>query len=97
MIGRFVIIRTRSAGVHTGFLLEWSGTAVQLGEARRIWSWAGAFTLNEIALRGCAEESRISEAVPLIALTEAIEIIPCTPEAQDNLVRSRNGAPSASA
>lgn len=91
MIGQFVIVRTRSAGVHTGYLVESFGTAVTLREARRLWAWKGAFTLNEIALRGCAKESRISEAVPLILLTEAIEVIPCLEAAVINLRQSRNG------
>ena len=92
MIGQFVIVRTRSAGVHTGYLLEQAGTAAVLGEARRLWRWGGAFTLNEAALRGCAESSRISEPVNRILLTEVIEVIPCQPVAIENLRRSRNGA-----
>ncbi len=92
MIGKFVIIRTRSAGVHTGYLVESYGTAVTLREGRRLWSWQGAFTLHEIALRGCGEGSRISEPVKEILLTEAVEVIPCTEKAAENLQRSRNGA-----
>jgi hypothetical protein len=96
MIGKFVIVRTRSAGVHMGTLTESSGTAVLLRDARRLWSWRGAFTLHEVSLHGCDESSRISEAVMEIGLTEAIEVIPCTETARKNLVRSRNGAPQSS-
>lgn len=92
MIGKFVIVRTRSAGVHTGYLREQAGTAAVLAEARRLWRWSGAFTLNEAALHGVGEDSRISEPVPLILLTEAIEVIPCTETAKLSLSRSRNGA-----
>lgn len=91
MIGQFVIIRTYSAGVHTGILEECSGTAVVLRDARRIWRWSGAFTLNEMAMHGCGEDSRISQPVPTILLTQAIEVIPCSAQAQENLSRSRNG------
>ena len=91
-IGKFVLVRTKDAGVHHGFLESIADTAVLLRESRRLWKWDGAFTLNEIALRGCEESSRISEPVELILLTQAIEVIPCTPEAEVNLRRSRNGA-----
>lgn len=77
----YVVIRTYSAGVHIGQLVEQSadGKRVVLSDARRIWSWKGANTLHEIALRGVAAGSRISEAVSGITLTEAIEIIECAP------------------
>ncbi|MBX9623820.1 MAG: hypothetical protein K2X82_08390 [Gemmataceae bacterium] len=36
MIGAFVIVRTYSAGVHCGTLIEQAGTAARLANARRI-------------------------------------------------------------
>lgn len=92
MIGEFCIVRTYSAGVHCGVLDECSGTAVVLKDARRIWRWSKAFSLNEMSLKGCGEDSRISQPVARIMLTQAVEIIPCTDKARENLSRSRNGA-----
>ena len=92
MIGEFCIVRTYSAGVHCGVLDECNGTAVVLKESRRIWRWSNAFTLNEMAVNGCGEDSRISQPVARIMLTEAVEVIPCTDKARKNLSRSRNGA-----
>jgi hypothetical protein len=89
VIGRKVLVRTHSAGVHFGTLEECCGRAVRLSEARRLWRWSEANTLNEIALRGCGEQSRISEPVPEILLTEAIEVIPLSAAAWANLGRSR--------
>jgi hypothetical protein len=80
-----VIVRTFSAGVHYGTLKRRDGREVELTDARRIWYWRGANTLNEIALRGVAPGSKISESVGSIVLTEAIEIIPCTNDAVSNL------------
>jgi hypothetical protein len=94
MIGEFVIVRTRSAGVHCGYIQEFTGhsTCLILKEGRRIWRWRGANTLNEVSLCGIDESySRISEPVPTICLTEAIEVIPCSEEARKNLSRSRWG------
>lgn len=93
MLGKFVLVRTYSAGVHCGTLKEIHGTAALLTDCRRLWRWRGAKTLNEIALYGVDEEySRISEPVETILLTEAIEVIPCTKKAQANLIRTRWGA-----
>jgi hypothetical protein len=77
-IGKYCIIRTYSAGVHVGEVLDRAGTEVLLRNARRIHYWEGAFTLNAIALNGASENSRLSEIVPEILLTESIEIIPCS-------------------
>lgn len=81
MIGKNVIVRTYSAGVHFGTLASRDGKEAVLNDARRIWYWEGAFTLSAIALNGLGGNSKLSVAVPEILLTEAIEIIPCTNEA----------------
>lgn len=82
-LGSFVIVRTYSAGVHVGTLASHNGTIVVLTDTSRIWRWRGANTLHELALHGPAEEwTRISERVPQITLTEAIELIPVQPEAE---------------
>ena len=81
----FVIVRTYAAGVHVGDLKSRDGKEVTLTDAQRIWYWKGANTLHEIALRGVGSGSKVSERVPEILLTEAIEIIQATDEARDNL------------
>ena len=92
MIGSFVIVRTYSAGVHMGTLAECNGTNVLLKDARRLFRWGGAFTLHEASVNGVSEDSRISQPVESILLTQAIEVIPCTEKSAKNLSRSRNGA-----
>lgn len=83
--GKFVLVRTYSAGVHFGLLASRNGREVRLLDAQRIWSWTGANTLSEISLRGVGADSKISEQVESITLTEAIEVIPCTDAARNNL------------
>jgi hypothetical protein len=76
-----VLVRTYSAGVHFGYLVSRDGREVTLGRSRRIWRWYGANTLSEIATSGLdVKRSRVATPVT-ITLTEAIEIIDCTPEA----------------
>ena len=83
-----VIVRTYSAGVHYGTLVSRDGKEVVLSNARRIWRWLGANTLNEIANHGVGVGSKVSEQVDSIELTDAIEIIACRPEA----VKAMEGA-----
>lgn len=85
MIGKKVIVRTHSAGVHFGTLAAKNGKEVVLRGARRIWYWEGAFTLSAVAVSGVGKGSKLSVSVPEILLTEAIEIIPCSEEATENL------------
>lgn len=80
-----VIVRTYSAGVFFGYLVSREGKEVSLERARRIWMWRGANTLSEIASFGLdAKQSRVATPVS-ITLTEAIEIIDCTPTAVDSI------------
>ena len=88
MGNQYVVVRTYSAGVHVGELVDRRDKEVTLANARRIWSWQGANTLNEIALRGVGKGSRVSEPVSRIILTEAIEILECTPEGEGALRKS---------
>ena len=82
-----VIVRTYSAGVHYGTLERQSedGKRVRLVNAKRIWRWEDAWTLNEVATAGVGKGSKIGAAVPWIELTEAIEVIGCTPAAVASL------------
>lgn len=81
LIGQKVIVRTFSAGVHIGTLDAKAGKEVRLSGAHRAWYWKGAFTLNEIAVKGVGSGSKIGVAVPAVELTEAIEIIPISDDA----------------
>lgn len=87
MIGQYVLVRTYSAGVHMGTLVESHGTAVLLRDARRLWRWKGANSLHEVSQDGVGEGSRISKPVPTILLTQAIEVIPCSPRGRTSLDR----------
>jgi hypothetical protein len=76
-----VIVRTYSAGAHFGFLKRRDGKEVELTGSRRIWRWYGAWTLSEVAT-GQLDTNKSKIGAPVdIVLTEAIEIIDCTPEA----------------
>lgn len=91
--GAFVLVRTRNAGVHAGYLVGDAAEKLSLLDARRVWRWRGANSLSELSQKGAETDwTRISEPVPTITLTDAIEIIPCSDAAKENLKKSRWGA-----
>jgi len=59
------------------------GKTVRLTNARRIWYWAGAASLSQLAVAGTSKpkECKFPVAVDDVLLTEAIEIIPMTEQA----------------
>jgi hypothetical protein len=79
----YVIIRTYSAGVFAGNLLEHNERTVKLANARRLWYWDGAFTLSQLAMEGVSkpENCKFPCEVKSIILLDALEIIPCTEKA----------------
>ena len=85
LLGKYVIVRTYSAGVHVGTITSLKGKEAVLSDARRIWSWKGAFTLSEIANHGVGNGSKLSEEVPVIILTEVIEVIPVSADSEKQL------------
>ncbi len=90
MVGKYVIVRCRDAGVHAGVLESNSGRECVLTDARRLWYWkvnkgaTGDF-LHGIALAGVAKGSKLSAAVPRIHLTENCEIIECSADAEASI------------
>ena len=84
---KYVIVRTYSAGVHAGTLVSQKGKEVVLMNTRRIWYWKGAASLSEMAVSGVKTPLDCKFSVPVgeNTLTEAIEILACTPEAKKNI------------
>ncbi len=84
---KFVICRTYSAGVFAGFLESRDGKEVVLTKARRLWRWYGAASLSQLAMEGTKQpkDCKFPVAVDRVELTEAIEILDVTPEAQKSI------------
>ena len=85
--GRYVIIRTYSAGVFAGNLISRRGKEVILQNARRLWKWAGAASLSQLAMEGVKDPDNCMFPceVDSINLLEAIEIIDCTDKAKESI------------
>ena len=85
--GAYVIVRTYSAGVFAGTLANREGREVTLKNARRLWRWAGAASLSQLATTGtsCPEDCRFPAPVEEVLLTEAIELLSVTKQARKSI------------
>jgi hypothetical protein len=78
------IVRCKEAGVFAGYLLACEGDTVILLNARCLWYWKGALSLNEIAEVGPALPKECKFTVPAfrVKLLGVIEVLDVTPKAQ---------------
>ena len=83
MENRKVIIRSDRAGVFFGTLKEKNGDEVTITNVRRLWYWAGAASLSQLAVDGTAKPEccKFTVTVPEITILGVIEIIPCSDKA----------------
>jgi hypothetical protein len=84
---KFVIVRTESAGVFAGTMESRNGQEVVLTNARRLWYWAGAASLSQLATHGTSNprDCKFPVAVLSVTLLQAIEILDCTPAGEESI------------
>jgi len=87
---KFYIIRTHSAGVWFGNIQKLDGTIAIVTNARRLWYWAGAASLSQLAVDGTKNPSDCKFTVTItdedgVYLPQVIEVLPCTDEAVTNI------------
>lgn len=89
MLGRRVLVRTYSAGVHIGTLVSVNpdnAMECHLKDALRLWKWTdGGLSLSAVAHNGI-KGGRLNRTDE-VTLTNAIEYIPTTPEAEATYVK----------
>jgi hypothetical protein len=84
---RYVIVRTYTAGIFAGTLVDRNGQEVVLSGARRLWYWKGAASLSQLAVEGVSfpAECKFPVEVPRVELLQAIEILDVTPKAKNSI------------
>lgn len=86
MMGKRCLVRTYSAGVHIGDIEYINGMEVKLKNALRLWKWEdGGLSLSAVANNGI-KNGRLNKTGE-IYLTNVIELIPTTSEAEKTYVR----------
>ena len=83
----YCIIRTYSAGVFAGYIESREGKEAVLRNVRRIWYWAGANSLSDLANQGTVKpkDCKFSTPVNKEIVTEVIEILYCTEKAKASI------------
>ena len=86
-IGQVCMVRTYSAGVFFGKVEKLSGKEAVISNARRVWYWSGAASLNELASEGTKDPAGCKFPTPVdsVYLSEVIEVIPMTEAAIESL------------
>ena len=86
-IGKYVVARCYSAGVHAGTVVDVDGENVILTNSRRLWSWKAkdGVALSGVAQAGVQSGCKIDLVNPEIALTGVCELIPCSAVAKESI------------
>jgi hypothetical protein len=86
-VGKYVIARCYSAGVHAGTVVSADGESVILKDSRRLWSWKAkdGVALSGVAQCGVQSGCKIDMLNPEIALTGVCELIPCSLAAKESI------------
>ena len=81
--GQKYIVRSYDAGVFYGEIAEKNGDEVTMHNARCLWYWSGAASLNQLATEGVKRpnDCKFTRYVDEVTLMRVCEIIPCTDNA----------------
>ena len=81
------IVRCDRSGIFYGEIAGRNGQEVQMENVRCLWYWSGAASLLELAKSGVKNTARckFTVSVDSITLLDAIELLPCTPEAERSI------------
>ena len=86
---KYVVVRSNMAGVFCGTLKNKNGTEVVLANARKIYRWQGAYTVEDIAVKGLnADTSQITVSVEEIVVDDVCQVLPTTNAAQKILTEA---------
>lgn len=84
---KYIIVRDDRAGVFAGELVERNGREITLANARRIWYWAGAASLSQLAMSGTSkpDKCKFPEVVSRVTLHCVIEDMDVTSVARQSI------------
>lgn len=88
LVGKKVIVRGDRSGVQYGEVISIENNVISLKNSRRIWYWAGAASLSELAEKGVKFPKNCKFSVTNTKshyIFDVIEVIECTIEAVENI------------
>jgi hypothetical protein len=83
----YVIVRSQNAGVFAGVLKSRDKDEVVMNECRRLWYWAGAASLSQLAVDGTSKpaQCKFPAATSNHTILQVIEVIPVTDKARASI------------
>ena len=77
------IVRSVEAGVFYGYITEKDGCEVTMKNARCLWYWSGAASLNQLAEEGAkyTKDCKFSMPTEEIVIINTCEILKCSEQA----------------
>lgn len=91
-VGKYVIVRSRSEGINSGYVVAAAADGVILKEARRLWyhkpAVKAASWYEGVANHGLSPDSKISEPVMEKAIIEDYSMTLCTQEAIESIKKA---------
>lgn len=77
------IVRSVEAGVFYGYITEKEGCEVTMKNARCLWYWSGAASLNQLAEEGvkCPIDCKFTMPIEEVVITNVCEILVCSEKA----------------
>ena len=86
---RFCIVRCYGAGVFFARVKRLDGQNAELCDVRRLWYWAGACSLSQLAQEGTKRPGncKFTITIPTMTVTQVLEIIPCSDAAVESISR----------
>ena len=84
---KYYIVRSKEAGVFFGKIKEKDGDEVTMTDAKCLWYWSGAASLNQMAIEGVKNpnDCKFTMSVDDLVIFGVCEILPCTTEAEENI------------
>ena len=84
---KYYIVRTYTAGVFAGEIIEKEDQRVVMKNARRLWYWSGAASLSQLAMEGVKNpnECKFPCEINKVELFQVIEILDCTDIAKESI------------
>lgn len=79
------IVRCQNAGVFFGEVKSKTNTTITMTNVRKIHYWDGAAAVEEIAVNGVNNNSRITLPIEIMELKDWIQILPCTKKSEEIL------------
>ena len=85
--GQKYIVRSYDAGVFYGEIAKKNGDEVTMHNARCLWYWSGAASLNQLAVDGVKSphNCKFTKYLKEVTLMRVCEIIPCEKNAIESI------------